>query len=155
MIVEYTRNCLSCGKEFTTIHKRQICCNDYCYSKYYYNTYTKVVLDPKICYICQKEFVPRTSKQVTCGSDKCQQKHAENRRKSARVLVDIPLPISDKKDEWDELTPEQRWEKMTLTEISKEIATLYPGKSFGQVRLLKDQGKLADGFGKGCRQCQE
>lgn len=60
-------------------------------------------------------------------------------------------PRKKKEKPWNEYTPEERWERMTLTEISAEIARLYPGKSFGQVRILKEQGLLSEDFGRGCR----
>ena len=49
---------------------------------------------------------------------------------------------------WNALPASERWEMMTLTELSGEIARMFPGKSFAQVRLLKEQGKLPEDFGK-------
>jgi hypothetical protein len=51
-------------------------------------------------------------------------------------------------EKWNALSSAERWELMDLTEISREIAAMYPRKSFGHVRLLKEQGRLHEDFGK-------
>lgn len=149
-MIEYIKNCLFCEKEFKTTLKRQKCCSDTCYSRWYSRTHQRgIKKTTKECYVCGKKFTPYTFKQVTCGSEECQKKNAALRQQGKRVMLpSTPSPLPDAKKEWNKLTPSERWERMSLTELSGEIAKLYPGKSFGQVRLLKEQGMLPKDFGR-------
>lgn len=122
----------------------------------------KPLKEKKICVICEKEFSPWNKNQVTCGGDECKKKyHSIQKSKKRGVykyarnggLTKPSRPTKKKVKPWNEYTPEERWERMSLTELSAEIARLYKGMSFGKVRLLKEQGKLVEEFGLRCREC--
>lgn len=111
---------------------------------------------------CGKEFIPRTKAQVTCGSEECKKEYAliQKRRKRSRYRYNykkdeglvIPSPSPKKKRKpWNKCNAYERWEQMTLTELSGEIARMFPGMSYADVRTLKEQGKLPEEFGKDVR----
>ena len=127
----------------------------------------------RFCTVCERQFTARNSRQRTCLKPECirkhHQKYAKKYAKKYRTIYKSPyqkyeynknegltLPTPKKKriqtamtvEEWNALPVAERWELMDLTEISREIAAMYPGKSFGHVRLLKEQGRLHEDFGK-------
>lgn len=149
--------CKCCGGEFTPTTKRQIFCCKEC-SSYYHNHKRSPIRENKACVICGTVFMPRNSRQVTCGKPECVKKNEHNVKAKRAYKYKRPAYEAQTKKkkryskaEWKNLTPEQRWELMSLTELSGEIARLFPTKSFGEVRLLKEQRKLPDEFGKRCR----
>lgn len=154
--------CLYCKNDFIKKRKDQIfCCHSCAVS--YHNAKRKPLKDKKNCVICGKEFYPWNKNQVTCGRKECVKTNSNNNKKKKKKrgaylyaknggLKMPPSPPKKKVKPWDECTPSERWERMSLTELSREIARLYPGKSFGQVRILKEQGLLSEDFGKGCNQ---
>lgn len=105
----------------------------------------------KICEICGAEFHPFHNRQVTCGAKDCVQTHINNVKKAQRKkeLKSAPKPKKKKKltaADWKALTPSQRWELMTLEEISAEVARFH--MTFGQARVLKERRELPFDFGE-------
>lgn len=100
-------------------------------------------IPPRKCVICPTIFAPYHKRQVTCGSAECQRVYASKTYKR--------LGIPQKRKPWDKCNASERWEQMTLTELSGEIARMFPGKSYADIRTLKEQGKLPEDFGKDVR----
>jgi hypothetical protein len=81
-------------------------------------------------------------------------KHTENYQYYKFEGLTLPTPKKKRiqsemtAKKWNALSAAERWELMNLTELTREIAAMFPGKSFGHVRLLKEQGRLPDDFGK-------
>lgn len=156
--VEITKICLHCGNEFTTLNPDQKFCSRSCVGQYNCKT-RKANLPPQKCIVCGREFLPWNKSQVTCARKKCQMKHDAEQHKKKRGTYKyqknegiIPSPSPKKKKKpWSKCNAYERWEQMTLTELSGEIARMFPGKSFGDIRLLKEQGKLPEDFGKDVR----
>jgi hypothetical protein len=71
-------------------------------------------------------------------------------KKYEGIISPSPSPKKKKKS-WKRCNASERWEQMTLTELSGEIARMFPGMSYAQVRTLKEQGKLPEDFGKDVR----
>lgn len=112
----------------------------------------------------------KSNRQKTCLNPDCIRKNIRNWNRKYQQKVykslspnykyskneGLTLPTPKKKriqtamtvEEWNALPVAERWELMDLTEPSREIAAMYPGKSFGHVRLLKEQGRLHEDFGK-------
>ena len=156
-VIRENKICKCCGKEFIPTTARQIFCCKQC-SAYYHNHKRSPVRESKQCVICGTEFMPRNNRQVTCGKAECVKGNEKNVKAKKAYSYKRPAYETQarkkkrySKTGWESLTPCQRWELMSLTELSGEIARLFPGKSFGDVRLLKEQGKLPDEFGKRCR----
>lgn len=153
------RNCLCCGKAFDVVkHNQKFCCEK-CRNKYH-NDKKKKDNPKRRCIICGKWYTPFHKRQITCASKECVRILEKNRKKGRPRTylyakyegLETPSPQPKKrKKSWKRCTPEERWEQMNLTEISKEIVRLFPKMSYAQVRLLKEQGKLPDDFGLECR----
>lgn len=157
---ETKKVCLQCGKEFLTKDPRKRFCCQKC-GVNWHNAHRKTDKEPKTCIICGAEFIPWNKTQVTCGRKECVRINSNTNKKKKRGVYKyaknggLTMPPSTprkKKKPWAECTPTERWEQMTLTELSGEIARMFPGKSFGDVRLLKEQGKLPEDFGKDVRE---
>lgn len=152
------KECPYCGKKFIAVGKQKYC--TYRCGALYHQRLNRRKYEPRICTVCGEEFLPRTKVQVTCGKPECVKHNPKKHYRGFRYTYKhykwegLSLPekqqikkkISDKK--WNSLSASERWEMMSLTELSGEIARLFPGQSFGQVRLLKEQGKLPEDFGK-------
>lgn len=152
------RNCKYCKKEFLPESKQQVFCCPQC--RINYHNKKPLTKDRKKCIICGAEFTVWNQRQVTCGKKECVKINSNNTKHKKRQKkylyaknegVTTPSPKKKVVKPWSRCTPSEKWERMTLTELSAEIARLYPGKSFGQVRLLKEQGLLPEEFGKECR----
>lgn len=152
--------CLYCGKEFeVAIHNQKFCCEK-CRTKYH-NDKKKKDNPKRRCIICNRWYTPRHGKQVTCGREECVKQREKDVKKGRPktylyakyegLETSLLKPPRKRKKSWKRCTPEERWEQMNLTEISKEILRFFPKKSYAQVRLLKEQGKLPDDFGLECR----
>lgn len=157
-MTEVVKICEWCGKEFIPNRDSQRFCSNACSGTY--NSKHRQPKGPlKECIICGEKFSPYHGRQVTCGKKECAKKHISNLKKKKKYKYPkkpksaVPTPPPSTKDEksWGRLSASERWEKMTLTELSAEISRLFPGKSYGEVRILKEQGKLPKDFGKGCR----
>lgn len=115
----------------------------------------------RICRRCGKKFMgyynawycPECKKIVRkIQSTQSSQKRSEQRKRKEYIKrMKAEKKIKEEKKKWKYYTPEQRWERMTLTEITAEIVRLFPGKSFAAVRLIKEQGQLPEDFGLRCR----
>lgn len=151
---ELKKVCPVCGREFVAKKPAQVNCSRSC-AGILNRKNRRCKLPPKECIICGKEFLPWNKTQVTCASEACKRKNSDNKKKNGRYKYakngGLPLPSPKKKKPWGKCDAYERWEQMTLTELSAEIARKFPGMSFGQVRLLKEQGKLPDDFGKDVR----
>ena len=150
------KECPYCGKKFFP-KRKQIYCTYRCGVLYNQRrTYSKH--EPRNCLICGEEYIPRQKKQYTCGKPECAKKHSQaNRKYKYGKWEGLSLPEKKKVrtkmsvKQWNSLSASDRWELMNLTELSGEIARMFPGKSFAQVRTLKEQGKLPEDFGKDVR----
>lgn len=152
--------CLYCGEKFFANRKRKFC-STRCATLHNQRKHRKKY-EAKNCVVCGKEFFPQRSTQVTCGNPECikkRKKYHEENYKNANYKhfkwEGLPIPEKKKRNrkklsvkQWNKLSASERWELMNLTELSGDIARMFPGKSFGQVRLLKEQGKLPEDFGK-------
>lgn len=153
--------CRYCGEEFTSLHGAKYCsvlCHAKADAERNRAKYIPVeqrkqekVYPPKPCAECGKPFIPRSGSARYC-SPECFA--AARSRRTKKYKEDSRPQKRNKKrkqttKEWNALSSEERWERMNLTELSGEIARVFPGKSFGQARLLKEQGKLPDEFGLG------
>lgn len=158
---EEVKICKECGKEFIAKKPEQKFCSCACGGRYSikHREPLKPTKPPKECIICGKEFIPWNKTQVTCGRKECQRINSDNSKKKKRGAykysknggLHLPPTPRKKKKPWSKCNASERWEQMTLTELSGEIARMFPGKSFAQVRTLKEQGKLPEDFGKGVR----
>lgn len=147
-----TRKCKHCGKEFTPKSNNAKFCCPLCGVKE--NAKTKPV---KTCVICGAEFHPVNGSQKTCGNEECKRTYGNTMGKKRYAYKHnkyegIEVTPSKKKKkrltakEWAKLTPSQRWEYMTLTEISAELARLH--LSYGQAQVLKERRELPFDFGE-------
>lgn len=114
------------------------------------------------CIICGNEFHRIYKNQVTCGSEKCKKARSNSTKTEKRRKYKYeynknegikPVKKAKKRKptakEWGIMTPCQRWEYMSLTEISAELARLH--LSYGQAQVLKDRRELPLDFGEGFR----
>ena len=147
-----TKKCLNCGKEFTAGRDNQKYCAPICGVRA-----SSANKAPKKCIICGKEFRPWNKTQVTCGKKECikentRNHHKKNYKKYQYNKKDGITPTTKTKKrkptakEWEQLTPSQRWECMSLTEISAELARYH--LSYGQAQVLKERRELPFDFGE-------
>ena len=152
------KECPYCGTKFFPQRKNQKYCTYRC-GILYNQKFDRRKYEPRFCTVCGEEFLPRTKVQVTCGKPDCVKHNPKKARRKAYAYryskweglsltekQEVGKKMPDKK--WNELSASERWELMNLTELSGEIARMFPGKSFAQVRLLKEQGTLPEDFGK-------
>lgn len=137
--------CPSCGNEFTPNRPDQkFCCLD-CAKKY---LAFKRIIPPKICEICGNEFTPNRPNQRTC-SDKCRNKLAQKKWQEVyKKKQETPVQKKPKKytaEEWNALTPAERWEQMKLKGIEAECLRL--GVSYGKLQTMYYNGTLPNDFG--------
>ena len=142
--------CAYCEKTFTPKNKSHKYCCAYCKGRYNYEIKKKrkekkPKKEKKPCVICGNEFTPRNKRQVTCGTKKCTQRYSQEKWKKKLETTTVPPPPLYHKT-WESYTPEERWERMSLSEISAEITRLRL-KSYGKARILKGQGNLPEEFG--------
>lgn len=146
------KKCKHCGKAFVSPHPKHIFCSDSCWQKASHKTEGKA---PRTCVECGATYIPYHNRQVTCGSEECQRERVNKlRREKKYPRTKKPKGTTStpkKRKKWSECTPAERWERMTLTELSGEIARLFPRKSYSDVRLLKERGELPEEFGKDVR----
>lgn len=148
------KECKYCKKEFLPESKQQKFCCPAC--RINFHNKKPLIKEKRKCIICGKKYTPWHNRQVTCGGNECvrlykmEAKRAKRGAYSVERIKTVKKP-KKKQKAWSRCTPEERWERMSLTELSAEIARLYKGMSFGKVRLLKEQGLLHKDFGKGCR----
>ena len=139
--------CEYCGAEFEAPNKRRFC-NAKCRVQA-----SKQKKPVKICEICGAEFHPINSRQVTCGSKVCTKTHSNNwkgyKYRKSEGIIPPQKPKKKKKltaAEWNALTPCERWELMTLQELSAELSRLH--MTYGHARTLKERRELPADFGK-------
>lgn len=157
------KECLYCGTKFAAQGKKKYC--TYRCGILYHQRLNRRKYEPRICTVCGEEFLPRSSVQVTCGKPDCVKNNSNKQlrgvyrsrgQKKYQYSKWEGLSLPEKKrirtkmtvKKWNALSASERWELMNLTELSGEIARMFPGKSFAQVRLLKEQGTLPEDFGK-------
>ena len=80
---EYEKECLTCGKKFTTLNERRLYCCDNCKAAHYRNK--RKVKYPKICPICGKKFIAQRSIDVYCSRE-CYEHSKVNYRNEHKVI---------------------------------------------------------------------
>ena len=110
-----------------------------------------MVHDPKNCIICGKEFIPKNRVQVTCGNSECQKVMRTQYKYTKRNGEIAALHKYRKKkrmstEEWNALTPSERWERMTLPEVS--AACNKCRISYGKAQTMRQMGTLPEDFGR-------
>lgn len=79
------RICRSCKKEFLG-SKSRVYCNDPCYDPSRKKEF--LAYDPKPCKLCEKEYVPRDSRQVFCQDPCSYQMHRDKLRQDKRNALE-------------------------------------------------------------------
>lgn len=142
---EYLFVCPFCGETFAPNRPDQkFCCKD-CAKKFLALKKTH----SKICEICGKEFNTNRPAQQVCSIE-CRKKLAKKRWQEAvkKQQEETAVKKKPKKytaEEWNALTPAERWEQMKLKGISVECVRL--GVSYGKLQTMYYNGTLPKDFG--------
>lgn len=120
------KQCVICGKEFSTRQFNQITCSEECreeYQRQWHREYHKKKYPPKPpkkCAVCGKEFIPTADKRVFCSP--------ECRKINKSVLY------QRKRRAQDTAKPKRIWEDITYQPIcytcGKSFTPSYPREHF-------------------------
>lgn len=138
--------CPSCEKPFTPNRPDQKFCCIKCARNY---LAFKKSLPPKVCMICGNGFFPTRNAQRFC-SDECRKKRAKQMYQDVYKKQQQENAAKKKRkkytsEEWNALTPAERWEQMNLKGISVECVRL--GVSYGKLQTMYYNGTLPKDFG--------
>lgn len=140
------KKCLYCGREFTAGSNNNKYCTPICGVR---ARSTSQILH---CSICGDEFRPLSKRQITCGSEECKRENSRVKKRYEYYRSEGIAPVTRIKkkrptaEEWETLTPSQRWEHMTWNELTAELARLH--LSYGQAQVMKERRELPFDFGE-------
>ena len=156
------KKCKFCGKEFEAKTKLKKYCCQSCRERAQvaanseYRERKKAARGrTKQCVMCGAEFEPVFRNRKYC-SDECAKKAVADMKKSLREERKKAEEVAAEKvkkrkgytvEEWNALTPAERWERMKLIDIDKENLK-YHIPSYGKSQTMARRGMLPKDYGR-------
>ena len=101
-------------------------------------------------YDCGKEFTAGSNNQkycsLVCGVRARTRQEYQYKKPENETVTPHVKKTRYTDAEWEQLTPSQRWERMTWNELTAELARLH--LSYGQARVMKERRELPFYFGE-------